>query len=106
MSINKKRYIIIGAISLVFFISCILLGNLCYSTNDDTIMNLIAAGACGESSQYLIYNNIILGYLFKILYITIPGVNWYLWIYLIFNLLAVVTLSIVLSEGLSLPVTA
>ena len=89
-----------SAISLLYFLSCILLGKLYYSTNDDTIMNMIAAGAYGESSQYLIYNNIIFGYILKVLYTIIPGINWYLWVYLFFNLLSVITISAVISDDL------
>lgn len=106
MKIRTKRYILITAISLIFFLSTIILGLLKYSTNDDTIMNLIAAGAFGESSQYLIYNSIIIGYILKFLYIAIPGVNWYLWMYLCFNLMAVIALSVVFSNGRSLFTTA
>ena len=106
MSLKKKRYLSISLISLVFFLACIILGRLKYSTNDDTIMNLIAAGAFGESSQYLVYNNIIFGYVLKVLYTVIPGVNWYLWSYLIFNLFSVIVISAVLTDGFSLPVTA
>ena len=106
MSLKKKRYLSISLISLVFFLACIILGRLKYSTNDDTIMNLIAAGAFGESSQYLVYNNIIFGYVLKVLYTMIPGVNWYLWSYLIFNLFSVIVISAVLTDGFSLPVTA
>ena len=106
MNIRKKRYLTITAISLLYFLSCILLGRLYYSTNDDAIMNMIAAGAYGESSQYLIYNNIIFGYILKVLYTIIPGINWYLWVYLFFNLFSVITISAVVSEDLSLPVTA
>ena len=105
MNLKKKRYLSITLISLLFFLSCVLLGKLKYSTNDDTIMNLIAAGAFGESSQYLVYNNIIFGYALKVLYSIIPGVNWYLWSYLIFDLISVIVISAVLSEDFSLPVT-
>ncbi|RKM57064.1 hypothetical protein D6853_03335 [Butyrivibrio sp. X503] len=106
MNHKKKRYLSITLISLVFFLACVLLGRLKYSTNDDTIMNLISAGAFGGESQYLVYNNIIFGYILKVLYTVIPGVNWYLWSYLIFNLLSVIAISAVITEGFSLSVTA
>lgn len=85
---NKRTTKITAAILLcvliaLFFIVC---GNLRWETNDDEFFNLIAAGAWGfKNSQYLIYQNIVLGYLFKGLYLLFPGLNVYVLFYLIMN---------------------
>ena len=99
---SKKKCTVISGISFLYFILCIVFGVLKYATNDDIIMNLVAAGANGEPSQYLINNNIVIGYLLKILYGVIPFVNWYLWLYLSFNLLSMISLCVVLTDRLSM----
>ena len=75
----------------LFFIVC---GNLNYETNDDELLNLIAAGAWGfKSSQYLVYQNIVLGYVFKMLYTVLPCLNNYAIFFIICNVVCVVLLA-------------
>ncbi|MBQ8032070.1 MAG: hypothetical protein IJ260_11175 [Butyrivibrio sp.] len=93
-------------ISLIIWILCISFGGLGYQENDDTIMNMIAAGAYGEGSQYLICSGIIIGRLIKLLYGIFPGVNCYLWTFLVLNLISVIAISTVLSDEFGLPGTA
>lgn len=47
-----------------------------YEVNDDATLCNIAAGAYGEDSQYLIYINVLIGWLLKPFYWLAPGVNW------------------------------
>lgn len=47
-----------------------------YEVNDDATLCNIAAGAYGEESQYLIYINILIGYILKPLYWIAPSINW------------------------------
>ena len=102
---NSKKCAAVSGISVLYFVLCIVFGVLKYSTNDDAIMNMIAAGAYGSPSQYLIYNNIVIGYALKIMYTVIPFVNWYLWMYLVFNLLSVIVVCLVLTDRISIRYT-
>jgi len=65
--------IAIFAITLLFY-------RFVYFENDDQVMNFIAAGAYGSNSEYLVFINIILGYLLKFLYLINPEVNWYVFV--------------------------
>ena len=73
---------------LVLFLPYLLFEPVSSDTNDDTAMNLIAAGAFGEDSQYLVYINVLYGYLLKALFHIIPSVNWYLYLTLTLNFLS------------------
>ncbi len=50
--------------------------------NDDFYMMLIARGDFGDKSQYLIFINIIIGYILKGLYFLVPDMNWYVFLQL------------------------
>ena len=97
---SRKKWAVLSGISLLYFILCIVFGCLKYVTSDDAIMNLIAAGAFGSPSQYLIFNNIVIGYFLKFMYAVIPFVNWYLWLYLFFNLLSIIVICVVITDRL------
>ena len=82
---TRVAVIICILISLLFILG----GNLDWETNDDELLNLIAAGAWGfENSQYLIYQNIVLGYLYKFMYQIIPTLNVYAFFFLTLNVLS------------------
>ncbi len=91
----------IAAISVAVWLLCIVFGGILYETNDDTAMNLMAAGAYGDASQYLVYTNILMGWMFKILYGIFPGVNVYLWTYLLLNLFSVILICMVLTDRMN-----
>lgn len=101
----KKVYkpLTIIVISLIIWILSVKFGGLHYQDNDDTIMNMIAAGAYGEGSQYLICSGIIIGRLIKALYGIFPGVNCYLWTFLVLNLISVITIATVISDEFDIP---
>ncbi|WP_223550792.1 hypothetical protein [Aestuariivivens sp. NBU2969] len=51
-----------------------------FSLNDDTAMNAIASGAIsGNPSEFLLFTNVILGYILKLLFTYAPTINWYSW---------------------------
>lgn len=53
---------------------------LVFETNDDVIMNAIAAGATtGSHSEYLMFSNIAIGQFLTWCYSHFPEVNWYTW---------------------------
>ncbi|MBE5823693.1 MAG: hypothetical protein E7308_06445 [Butyrivibrio sp.] len=101
----KKVYkpLTIIVVSLIIWILSVKFGGLHYQDNDDTIMNMIAAGAYGEGSQYLICSGIIIGRLIKALYGIFPGVNCYLWTFLVLNLISVITIATVISDEFDIP---
>lgn len=51
--------------------------------NDDFYMMLIAEGKYGNDSQYLIFINIVVGYILKGLYCLVPSFNWYVLLQLV-----------------------
>lgn len=63
--------------ALFWLCACVFLIGMRYEVNDDACLSNIAAGAFGEESQYLIYSNILFGYLCKALLWIWPGANWY-----------------------------
>ncbi|MCR5656333.1 MAG: hypothetical protein K6G06_02615 [Butyrivibrio sp.] len=99
------KLITICFISILIWLLCILFGHAMYETNDDAIINMIAAGAYGEPSQYLVYSGIIWGYLTKFAYMILPEINCYLWLYLTLNLISVIAISFVISEEMEFPGT-
>lgn len=94
---RKKRCLIAFMVMLMFFLPYAICEPFSSDTNDDTAMNLIAAGAFGENSQYLVYINVLYGYFLKMMYALFPAVNWYLWIALFCNAAAVAVLGAALA---------
>ena len=98
----KKKNLYIVYISLAIWMIFVFFGSVSYDVNDDAGMNMAAAGAYGCYSQYLVYINVVLGYLFKLLYFIFPGINCYLWFYLIADLVATTMICVSVSDKLSL----
>lgn len=74
---KQRQTLLAAALPLaVFFITLAFFG-IRYETNDDATLSNIAAGAYGSGSQYLIYVNILLGWLLKPFYFLLPSLNWY-----------------------------
>jgi len=67
-------------------------------TCDDLGYMLIAAGAFGPDSQYLLYPNPILGYILKLFYYLIPQMNWYLFFQYFFNVISCASLVYIFSD--------
>ena len=88
LSNTGKRCFTAFLIMLLLFLPYLLFEPVSSDTNDDTAMNLIAAGAFSEDSQYLVYINVLYGYLLKALFHIMPSVNWYLYLALTQNFLS------------------
>lgn len=101
-TVMKKKTLYIACISLLIWALCVCFGYVSYDVNDDAGMNMAAAGAYGIFSQYLVYTNIVLGYMIKFFYFIFPGINCYLWFYLITDLFAVIMLALAFSDKLSI----
>ena len=73
---------------------CTLIGeDVSYATNDDTFLNMIAAGAFGRPvSAYLIHMNYLWGWFLSQFYALFPGINWFFWWQYLLNILAVASL--------------
>lgn len=94
-----SRAFVAFAICLAFLLMYVLLGNVNYMTDDDRALNLIAAGAYDpDLSAYLIFQNIVYGYLLKALYHIFPRCNMYLALMLALNFLSVFTASWVVGD--------
>lgn len=91
-------------ICLTVFLAFVSFSSPYYEENDDLVLNMISVGAFGEPSQYLIHTNIILGHLFKALYGVIPSLNWYLWFYLILNLLSIFLICEIITKEFDAPI--
>ena len=97
---SKKRVAIIVLISFSIWLASIVWGYVDYETNDDMAMNLIAAGAYGDGSRFLVHCDYLIGLLINVLYSIMPGINCYLWMYLVLNLIAVTVICLILSNSM------
>lgn len=73
----RLRYIITFFVCFFMPFVVLLFYGCRFLINDDFYMMLIAEGEFGNNSQYLIFINLIIGYLLKCLYYIMPYVNWY-----------------------------
>ena len=94
---RRKRCFLTFSIMLLLFLPYLIFEPVSSDTNDDTAMNLIAAGAFGDNSQYLVYINVLYGYLLKALFTLMPSINWYLYLALIFNFLSAALIGMALA---------
>ena len=99
----KKRAFFVITICIVLHLFFVICGDLTWETNDDELFNLIAAGAYGfRDSAYLIYQNIVYGYLLKLFYTILPSINIYVLLMLGFNSLFITLLCVESTKKLSL----
>ena len=76
---NLNKFLIF-AICLIEFALIMAFLPVYYELNDDTGINAIASGAVsGTPSEFLLFTNVIIGYLLKFLFTCLPTVNWYTW---------------------------
>lgn len=94
------KYILIALLCTLILVFFIRYDQISLSTDDDVQLNLIASGALGPHSQYLIYMNIVYGWFLKLLYLAVPSVNWYLFCSLFSNLLAIISVCWLFSRRL------
>lgn len=93
---NKKKITVISCLLMCLFIFLIYIvfGTLTYESDDDEVMNLIAAGAFGvKNRQHLVFSNILYGKLISALYSVFPKLNMYLFLMLFLNFAAVYIVS-------------
>lgn len=95
MKLNKrqKKILLFALVSNYAIYSCMHL--FFYSTYEsqlDIMMQSAIYGVSGEASAYILYSNVILGWILKSLTSVMPGLNWY---YMYLSLIAVLSLSLV-----------
>ncbi len=84
----KDRLFFTLAVNLTALLSALLLFRPFFEENDDSSIALIAEGAFGQRSPYLIYTNILYGRLLSLLYALVPSVRWHSVLQYIFAFLA------------------
>lgn len=96
---NKYYELLLSfVLNIAIFATTFLFYRFVYFENDDQLMNFIAAGAYGSNSEYLVFINIIFGYLLKFLYSIISEINWYVFVMYITMFLSWVAIYFVLLE--------
>ena len=98
---NRKKVIRICMIASICI--CILAfymryGFISFETNDDEAMNLIAAGAYGPNSEYLVFIHILIGYILKVLYAAFPEHGCYALFFLVMNVSSIIIICCLLSD--------
>lgn len=76
---NLLISILLNTVSLLIYI---VFFNISFETNDDVMMAFIAEGIFGEGSSHLVFSNLILGKIIKLLAGWFPNVKWYCVIYM------------------------
>jgi hypothetical protein len=76
---SRRNFLIIAALSLLFFIGACFWFSVQYQTNDDVGMNLCAAGTglSQHPSEFLLFQNFLIGLALKFLYTNLPAFPWY-----------------------------
>lgn len=76
-TLPRRLRLLCLAAPLAVFAAVLVLFGVQYEVNDDAQISCIAAGVFGSDTVHLCYVNILVGWLLKPLYLTAPGVNWY-----------------------------
>jgi len=65
-------------INILLFAGAFIFFNVKFQTNDDVTMQMIASRFYTKQPlEFLIFTNVIIGYILKIFYINFSGINWY-----------------------------
>ncbi len=76
-SILEDRLDFTLAVNIVLLLAALFLFRPFFEENDDLSLALIAEGAFGKRSPFLIYTNIAYGWLLNVLYTIIPTIRWH-----------------------------
>ena len=98
---RRKTLLLIGAVnSLAVFIILIFFAPT-YEENDDFFMGLIAQGTYGSKYMpYVVYSNILYGYILKYLGMFAAGVNWYVVMQYLLAAAAIISIFYIISAYL------
>ena len=77
-SIVKSNFFIAALITVVAFVLVLLFCDIKYETGDDPIVDAILSGAyTGEYNPYMLFSNVLLGYVLVFLYSHTGYISWY-----------------------------
>lgn len=100
--IKKHKVIVSVLINVVILIIHLLVGKLFFVTNDDRFFADILSGAfCSDYREYIVFSNIIYGYILKFFYLTIPFVSWYVWIPIFLSVISFSALTFIIIDSRS-----
>lgn len=95
---EKKKLLCICGLNLLLVLAVMIFFIPMYETDDDFALGVIASGGYGrEYMQYLVYSNIVYGYVLKLVGILFAGVNWYVVMQYILLTVAVISVFYVVS---------
>ncbi len=102
MQNSTKKLTLVIVVNFVLHLFFLFTTDLNWEANDDELMNLIAAGAYGDTySPYLIFENFVYGYVLKLLYTVFPFINVYVILPLILSSFSITLLCLELSTQLT-----
>ncbi len=77
-------------VTLLYFILCLLIFRPGYETDDDIGIISIASGYLGgQPTPFLVFSNVVWGFLLKALYQLPTRINWEIWLFLFLNFVSV-----------------
>jgi len=93
-SIVKSDFFIAALITAVSFILVLLFCDIKYETNDDHVVEGILSGAFnGEYNPYMLFSNVLLGYVLVFLYSHTANISWYFVNLMVMGILSVFTVN-------------
>jgi len=93
-SIVKSDFFIAALITAVSFILVLLFCDIKYETGDDPIVEGILSGAFnGEYNPYMLFSNVLLGYVLVFLYSHTVNISWYFVNLMVMGILSVFTVN-------------
>jgi len=97
---SRRNFLIVAALSLLFFIGACFWFSVQYQSNDDVGMNLFAAGTgfSQHPSEFLLYQNFLIGLALKFLYTNLPAFPWYGTLTYLYLLVSSLTVGYVISR--------
>lgn len=85
-------------INLLFFVFCLVFAGIRFETNDDNGMSQIGYGVYGQYSEYLVFVNVLVGFVNKALLLLFPQIPWYLVLMLVIMFFSYWIMSYVMLE--------
>jgi len=84
--LKLRFFLSVFLVCIIEFVIITLLFKIDFETTDDSVMNILSSGSyTGSPETKLIFTNIWIGHILKLLYINFTSINWYSW-YLIITL--------------------
>lgn len=101
----NKNFNIITILNVIMALIAIFVFVPGYETNDDFTMGVVSSGAYGsEYSPFLVFTNLIYGYILKLLGYVWSSLNWYVVSQYILTILSIIAVMYILSKYTSLAV--